>query len=451
MPGAFLDSNASSGLTHNARGATTCGRYFFAVRGANGIPTISPRPEIIVTSDLPDPSEAGSPYTVIVQVQGEVGAPIPSGKVMVFDGYGKSCTINLVSGMGKCNLASVRLGSMNLTVAYGGDGNYATTNTKVPHQVTASHGPLVLAGPNTDPAHGSASKYSINKLKVAFDKDVIHDGTEDAANNASNYILVEANGDGFQTSQCGANVDAGDTVIPVSGITYSNNNERGPFVATVSFPWLAAGSYRLIVCGTTSIHDMLNVALNDGAVDTIIEFSVTGGMPPRLPKTGFAPGSISKLDPQPVEKQYLSLDDLVLTIPGLNVETTIIGVPVSKDGWDVSWLGEQAGWLTGSAYPTWVGNSVITGHVWNASNQEGPFARLKDLSYGDQVEIHAWGQEFIYEVRENTLIAENNLAAAMKHEEDHSWITLLTCENYSAEKDQYNSRRMVRAVLIETK
>ena len=107
----------------------------------------------------------------------------------------------------------------------------------------------------------------------------------------------------------------------------------------------------------------------------------------------------------------------------------------------------NAGWLSGSALPTWNGNSILTGHVWDASNNPGPFSNLKELRYGDRFEIHAFGQIYIYEIRENKVISPTNLAVVFKHEEK-PWITLLTCENYVEKSQRYASRRVVRAVLM---
>ena len=80
-------------------------------------------------------------------------------------------------------------------------------------------------------------------------------------------------------------------------------------------------------------------------------------------------------------------------------------------------------------------------------NQPGPFAGLKDLKYGDQVKVHAFGQVYTYEIRESLLISPTNSAAMLKHE-DKSWLTLITCEDYKVASETYSNRRLVRAVLV---
>jgi LPXTG-site transpeptidase (sortase) family protein len=122
-------------------------------------------------------------------------------------------------------------------------------------------------------------------------------------------------------------------------------------------------------------------------------------------------------------------------------------VPNFNNSWDVTWLDKNAGWLNGSAFPTWSGNSVLTGHVWDALNQPGPFVQLKSLKYGDQVKIHAFGQVYIYEITENTLVYPSNTTTVFKHA-DKPVITLITCEDYKETSQTYSFRRMVRAALV---
>jgi LPXTG-site transpeptidase (sortase) family protein len=165
-----------------------------------------------------------------------------------------------------------------------------------------------------------------------------------------------------------------------------------------------------------------------------------------LPDTGFPQDKVTILSIQPADKAYTSTD-LWLEIPNIGVKMSIVGVPATKDGWDVSWLDKNAGWLNGSAFPTWSGNSVLTGHVWDALNRPGPFIQLKTLKYGDQVKIHAFGMVYTYEITESSLITNANVKTAFKHE-DKPVITLLTCESYQEVSNMYARRRMVRAMLV---
>jgi len=235
-------------------------------------------------------------------------------------------------------------------------------------------------------------------------------------------------------------------------VSYNN----ATFTSTVTLvSTLPVGSYRLFVCGTTSIVDQVGNPLN-GGTDYTFDFVVQAASQttPRtaaatLPDTGFPQNKVTTLPLQSAEKAYVATEVWV-EIPVLGVKMSIVGVPSTNKGWDVTWLGNSAGWLEGSAFPTWSGNSVLTGHVWDAYNRPGPFVKLKDLRYGDQIKIHAYGQIYIYEVQESTSISPKNVSAVLKHEEK-PWLTLVTCEDYVETSNTYSSRRMVRAVLVQIK
>jgi LPXTG-site transpeptidase (sortase) family protein len=168
-------------------------------------------------------------------------------------------------------------------------------------------------------------------------------------------------------------------------------------------------------------------------------------LPARLPATGFAPNVTTILPEQPAEMNYASTD-VWLEIPNLRVGTSIVGVPLAQGDWNVDWLGRQAGWLEGTAFPSWNGNSVLTGHVTLADGTAGPFASLGSLKWGDRVIVHAYGYTYTYEVRENKVVSPNN-TSSLKHEDD-PWLTLITCKDYNETTGVYANRISVRAVLI---
>jgi LPXTG-site transpeptidase (sortase) family protein len=127
-----------------------------------------------------------------------------------------------------------------------------------------------------------------------------------------------------------------------------------------------------------------------------------------------------------------------------------VGVPQTADGWDVSWLGDQAGWLNGTAFPTNAGNSVLSAHVYDAYGRPGPFVHLGALQWGDQLIVHAFGQMYIYAVRESTLVAPGAVSSAIRHEE-YPWLTLITCRDYDEASNSYRTRVVVRAVQVAIK
>ena len=168
---------------------------------------------------------------------------------------------------------------------------------------------------------------------------------------------------------------------------------------------------------------------------------------PELPDTGFAPGRVSALPDLSGEIRYRSLGDLWLEVPNLGIQIPIVGVPLQDEGWDVTQLWDQAGYLEGTAFPTWAGNTALSAHVYLSDGTPGPFVRLGELLWGDEVIIHAFGQRYRYEVRQVTSVRPDDLSV-LRHEE-YDWVTLITCQGYDEQQDTYRSRMVVRAVLVE--
>ncbi len=170
---------------------------------------------------------------------------------------------------------------------------------------------------------------------------------------------------------------------------------------------------------------------------------------PTLPATGFAPDQVTSLPRQPLRMQYEAYGPLDLLIPSLGVESPIVGVPLAETGWDVTWLWNQVGYLEGTAFPTWTGNTALSAHNVLPNGLPGPLAGLEQLRWGDKVVIRSSGLNYIYGVREVylTLPVDNS---AIKHE-DYDWVTLITCANFDDESGEYLYRSVVRAVLLSVK
>ncbi len=165
------------------------------------------------------------------------------------------------------------------------------------------------------------------------------------------------------------------------------------------------------------------------------------------PDTGFAPRRVTAVPEGAPEVQYEALGAITIRIPALGVESDIVGVPLLDKEWDVTWLWNQVGYLEGTAFPGWNGNSVLTSHVYLPNGLPGPFAELGHLQWGDHVIVDIYGSRYLYEVRESGLYSPTH-DAIFRHEE-LSWLTLVTCAGYDETRDSYRWRRVVRAVLIE--
>jgi LPXTG-site transpeptidase (sortase) family protein len=166
----------------------------------------------------------------------------------------------------------------------------------------------------------------------------------------------------------------------------------------------------------------------------------------KLPSTGFAPNVVTRVSAQPQDLRYTATD-LFLEIPSLGVRIPIVGVPKKDGAWDVTWLGRQTGWLEGTAFPSWSGNSVLTSHVYLSNGLPGPFVNLNNLKFGDRIIIHAYGQKYVFEVQSNQVVEPKDVSG-LKHEEK-SWVTLVTCKEYDAKTNTYRKRVVVRAVLVK--
>jgi len=168
---------------------------------------------------------------------------------------------------------------------------------------------------------------------------------------------------------------------------------------------------------------------------------------PALPETGFAPGVVTDLPQKPSDQPYAALEDLQLEIPLLDLSLPIVSVPQNNQGWDLTWLWQEAGWLEGTAFPTWQGNTALTAHAYLASGAPGPFVDLGELSWGDELQIISHGQVYTYQVREKKYVSGDDLSILGSQERD--WLTLFTCQEYSEQLEGYRWRLVVQAVLIE--
>jgi len=193
-----------------------------------------------------------------------------------------------------------------------------------------------------------------------------------------------------------------------------------------------------------AIDRTLFFSANDGHLGSEI-WKIDGSF--FMPATGFAPNRVTAIKPQPKELRYKDLNQIRLTIPRLNLTTDVVGVLPNNKGWDLTWLWNQAGYLEGTAFPTYEGNSVITAHVSLPNGKPGPFANLSSVVYDDPIEIHAWGNTYIYRVRSVERVSPDD-RSAFRHEES-SWLSLITCQGFDEASGEYLWRIVVRAALVE--
>jgi LPXTG-site transpeptidase (sortase) family protein len=165
-----------------------------------------------------------------------------------------------------------------------------------------------------------------------------------------------------------------------------------------------------------------------------------------LPETGFVPNQQTILSGVP---ETYSSTELTISIPALNVMTNITGVPHRNGTYAIDWLGNEVGWLEGSAYPGSIGNSILTAHNFLANGRPGPFVDLKTLKWGDQVIVEQGGRSYIYEVRSVMRVRPEDLSS-LGHK-DYGYLTLITCLGYDAQSESYLYRTIVQAVLVDVR
>lgn len=146
------------------------------------------------------------------------------------------------------------------------------------------------------------------------------------------------------------------TLTPASTVTVTFqvaiNSPLPPTATQVENQGLVTGSN----FSDSPTDDPATGAANDPTVTPIT--TPSGAAAAGLPDTGFAPGRTTVLPGVPNGHRYLELEGLRLMIPSLEAEANILGV---GSDWDVTWLGAEVGWLPGTAYPTWQGNTALTG------------------------------------------------------------------------------------------
>ncbi len=168
-------------------------------------------------------------------------------------------------------------------------------------------------------------------------------------------------------------------------------------------------------------------------------------LPEVLPPTGYPPNVFTSITKQPVDLAYRATD-VWLEIPKLGLKMPIVGVPLVESEWNLTWLGDEAGWLEGTAFPSWSGNSVLTGHVTLPDGGPGPFVSLGELKWDDRIIIHAYGVSFEYKVRQNRTVSPFN-TSVLQHK-DEPWITLITCKTYNEATGGYSNRIAVRSIFV---
>ncbi len=343
---------------------------------------------------------------------------------------------------------------ITITVAAVGDGRVsAVVQKSVPKE--GDEPKIIVVGPTGKPVELTAEPNPGNEFKgwkvLAGDIVIGSDnkftiGTEDV------FILAVFEKSG-ETCQVKVNVKAGE------------NGSASIVQAPDGVPTLTAKpnvGYRFrewrFITGAVTVVDDKTFIIGNGEADLQAVFE--RAVPPEpgpgpkgmdffllegeLPLTGItaAKGAV-----RPLSVSYKPVK-MELQIPGLNVVSEIVSVPVTEEGYAVEGLGMDAGLLEGSALPG-EGVSVIAGHNTLNAEEYGPFAAILQLKSGDHFFVRDRGGRLMtYEVYGNQKIGSHDVKAleeaAVMYE---NTLTLLTCEDERPEGG-YASRRIVSARLM---
>jgi LPXTG-site transpeptidase (sortase) family protein len=432
-----------------------------------------------ITLEIHNTTHAPLPFAAIndnlhayATVNGKGSTNIPSGSVIFYSYPNLICsgvswseeTVDL-DGSGTADMSStvpLLANGLSFKAHYSGDSNYPATDSECTAISTSKYPTLLTLSSNNNPADGASLEGSTSQIKLQFNMDLLHDSDSDgnSVTNPGNYLLVEQGQNAaIDTQSCAVGVAGDDIKIKVNSVNFDSTT----YIATVNVndgTQLPIGVYRIYVCGTTSVSNPdKTVYLNNHFADSNLNFSVasitisnstsTVSSAPQI-DTGFAPGIKTVLGKQPSKKAYAE-KDIWIEIPALEIKENVVGVPQSKEGWDVSWLGDKIGYLEGTTYPTWPGNSILTGHVSNSNGLPGVFANLGTLNWGKQIIIHTSGQTYTYEVRSVNTIAAKELSSVITKQDKYTWLTLITCKGYDEKSGSYPWRTVVRAILVSVK
>jgi len=181
--------------------------------------------------------------------------------------------------VGFSGFSGVAVGSSVITALYG-SGDYAVVYAQTTPKV-------VNIDSVEDTGDGSISeaetiRVAVTQLLVTFNTELADPAGNTNANdvtNPANYLLFDdGDNDTFNTVDCASGLAADDVQIPVDGVIYDNNSLTATLIMNAGLA-LPVGTFRLHVCGTTSIEDVAGQKLDgngDGTTgdDFIINFSV---------------------------------------------------------------------------------------------------------------------------------------------------------------------------------
>ncbi|WP_231104845.1 class F sortase [Haloechinothrix halophila] len=155
----------------------------------------------------------------------------------------------------------------------------------------------------------------------------------------------------------------------------------------------------------------------------------------------------SKQDVAPMS----AADPTNLAIPSLGVTAPIMDLGLQSDGsLEVPPGAEQAGWYTGAPTPGELGPAIIAAHV-NWEGEDGPFARLSELTPGSHVVVsRADGRHAVFAVDRVEQYPKTQFPTERVYGDiDHAGLRLITCGGeFDSAADSYRDNIIAFARLV---
>jgi LPXTG-site transpeptidase (sortase) family protein len=137
----------------------------------------------------------------------------------------------------------------------------------------------------------------------------------------------------------------------------------------------------------------------------------------------------------------------MMFIPSLDVEAPIVTLKRGEDEvWEVDELGALMGHLEGTS-PPGEGNSVYAGHLTLSNQAPGPLADLDKIKTGAIIRVFDGARMYTYEVVKLRTVDWDDLSIIK--ETGQPTLTLITCGRWSWWENQYRTRVVATARLVE--
>lgn len=157
------------------------------------------------------------------------------------------------------------------------------------------------------------------------------------------------------------------------------------------------------------------------------------------------PGASTNTNLASDQEEVNPLAGMVLIIPRLGIEASVIEAPIMAQQWDISNMTNEVAHLEGTVYPGQPGNAALAGHITIPDAGWGPFKDLGMLQPGDHVFIQIGKKTLTYEVTEQKTV--NASVVEVVFPTDDIRLTLLTCTGWDDDLQHYTQRVVVVARL----